>query len=154
LNQVEPIVTLRLALEPVSQDVAAAVLAGDLSQVRAADGWPHEHALHGLEHVAGGAAVWFITLDGLVIGDCGLHGPPSEQGEVEIGYGLAEPYRGRGYASEFVPALASWLLRQRDVSRIVANTDAANVASRRALERAGFKIGREHEHTVDYELTP
>jgi RimJ/RimL family protein N-acetyltransferase len=152
LIQAEPIVTARLVLEPVSEAVAAAAVAGDLSHIQAADGWPHEHALHGLQHVAEGALVWFITLDGRVIGDCGLHGPPTDQGQVEIGYGLAEPYRGQGYASEFVPALAGWLLSRPDISRVVANTESDNTASRRALERAGFEIERERDGTVDYEL--
>jgi RimJ/RimL family protein N-acetyltransferase len=151
--QAEPIVTERLTLEPVSPAAAAAVIAGDLSQIEVGNGWPHEHALHGLQHVAEGALVWFVTLKGQVIGDCGLHGAPNPQGEVEIGYGLAEPSRGLGYASEFVPALAGWLLRQPDVSRVVANTDADNIASRRALERAGFKVERERDGAVDYQLT-
>ena len=150
----EPILTARLALEPVSQAVAAAVLAGDLSQLEAGNGWPHADTLNGLRHVAEGALVWFVTLEGQVIGDGGLHGPPNAQGDVEIGYGLAEPYWTQGYASEFVPALAAWLLRQPDVSRVVANTAADNVASRRALERAGFEVEREHDGAVDYQLTP
>ena len=60
---------------------------------------------------------WLVTLDDLVIGDCGAHGDPSPGGDVEIGYGLAEPYRGRGYGTELVTALSDWLLAQPGVKR-------------------------------------
>ena len=80
-----------------------------------------------------------ITLDGVVIGDCGTTGPVGGDGTVEIGYGLAKPYRGRGYGGAAVRALSHWLVRQPGVREVVATVDAGNVASRRALERAGFK---------------
>ena len=53
---------------------------------------------------------WFVLEDGVVVGDAGTHGPPNENGDVEIGYGLVEAARGRGLSFEFVPALAhrSW----------------------------------------------
>jgi RimJ/RimL family protein N-acetyltransferase len=85
-----------------------------------------------------GAPLWLVELDGVVIGDCGTHGEPAD-GEVEIGYGLAAEHRGHGDGGEVVQALSQWLLAQPDVERVVAETDADNVPSRRALERAGFR---------------
>jgi len=81
---------------------------------------------------------WLVTLDGLVIGDCGTFGPADENGEVEIGYGLAAPYRGRGYGKELVAGLADWLLAQPEIRSVRARTAPDNVASRRVLEHAGF----------------
>ena len=143
------IVTQRLVLEPVPVDVAAGVVAGDLTGVTAGEGWPHDDTVDGLRGaVTGGAAVWFVTLDGVVIGDGGTHGAPDQDGEVELGYGLAAPYRGSGYGSELVIALSSWLLEQDAVLRVVAHdVDADNLPSRRALLRAGFVEepgGRDH----------
>ena len=134
----EPIETERLRLVPIRREQAEAILRGDLSSVRAGEGWPHADTLDGLRLAPG----WLVEADGVVIGDCGTHGPPDADGRVEIGYGLAAPYRGRGYGTELVTALAQWLLRQEGVSCVVAETEAGNVPSRRALERSGFRLAR------------
>src|SRR5688572_28332655 len=107
-----PIATPRLVLVPVEADVARAVVSGDLSRVPAGRGWPHGDTLGALRLALDhdGALGWVVTLDGAVVGDCGTHGGPDEQGSVEIGYGLAQPYRGRGYATEAADALTGWLL--------------------------------------------
>jgi RimJ/RimL family protein N-acetyltransferase len=149
----EPIATERLVLQPISPETAQKVVDGDLSGVPAGDGWPHADTRDGLGMAVklGHAPGWFVTLDGVVIGDAGLHGEPDEQGDVELGYGLAEPYRGQGYAREFVPALAEWLAQQIGVRRVVARgVEADNTPSRRALERAGFEVEREEGGQVWY----
>ncbi len=128
----------RLVLRPLTTAEAARIAAGDVSGWLAGDGWPHDDTRDGLGLVASGARGWLITLDGVVIGDCGTTGPVGGDGTVEIGYGLAGPYRGRGYGGEAVRALSHWLARQPGVREVVATVDAGNVASRRALERAGF----------------
>ena len=88
-----------------------------------------------------------------MIGDCGWFGPPDARGDVEIGYGLAEPSRGRGLSSEFVPALAQALLARPEVRRVVAREVlAGNTPSRRALERAGFRLEREADGLTWYAL--
>ena len=62
----------------------------------------------------------------------------------KIGYGLAAEHRGRGYGNELVGALSGWLLSQPEVEQVVARKVLAdNVASRRALENAGFVLERE-----------
>jgi RimJ/RimL family protein N-acetyltransferase len=85
--------------------------------------------------------------------ETGTHGPPDEDGDVEIGYGFAEPVRGRGLASEFVAALAQHLLARPGVRRVVARAVLAdNIPSRRALERAGFRLEREERGLTWYAL--
>jgi RimJ/RimL family protein N-acetyltransferase len=133
----------RLVLEPVSPDLAAAVIRGDVSALRPGAGWPHADTLDALRiGVAHGALIWLVVLDGLVIGDCGTHRQPDERGAVEIGFGLAAPYRGRGLGRELVATLVSELAKQPGVRRLTAEVDLANHASRRALERAGFRQTR------------
>lgn len=143
----ERIVAGRLILEPVGVLRARQIVAGDLSGVVAAPGWPHEDTVDGLRTVADSDAglpphtqprAWLAWLDGAVVGDCGTLGPPDGDAAVEIGYGLAEPYRGRGLGTELVAAFSHTLLREDGVRRIVAQTHAGNMASRRVLERAGF----------------
>ena len=75
------------------------------------------------------------------------------QGAIEIGYGLAAEHRGRGYGNELVAALSGWLLAQPEVEQVVAREVLAdNVASRRALENAGFGLEREEGGLTWYVL--
>lgn len=75
------------------------------------------------------------TADGRAVGGIGFKGQP-DNGSVEIGYGLVPSARGNGYAPEAAQALVA-LARQQGLSRIVADTEADNIASQRTLERAG-----------------
>jgi RimJ/RimL family protein N-acetyltransferase len=144
-----PLTTARLRLEPVTAEMARAILAGDMSVLAAAglaaaEGWPHEDTADGLGMVAktGDSLSWLVAADGAVIGDCGLHGGPDgpvdDAGRVEIGYGLAARSRGQGYGSEVVAAITEWLIAQPEVRQVRACTLTDNMPSRRVLEKAGF----------------
>ena len=76
--------------------------------------------------------------DGQAVGGVGFKGRPDD-GCVEIGYGLAPPARGHGYAAEAVVALLA-LATDRGLSRVVADTTLDNIASQRTLVRAGFRL--------------
>ena len=143
-----------LVTQPLSQEIARAVVDGRPDGLRRGDGWPHADTLDALRMVAEhGSEAWLILEDGVVVGDAGTHGPPDEQGDV--GYGLAASVRGRGLASEFVSVLARHLLERPEVTRVVARAVLAdNTPSRRALERAGFTVEREAEGRVWYALEP
>ncbi|MFZ0043138.1 MAG: GNAT family N-acetyltransferase [Solirubrobacteraceae bacterium] len=134
--------TERLRLVPFDDNTARAVLAGDLEGINAGEGWPHKGTINGLsmarEH--GEAPGWMVTLDETVIGDCGTHGSADETGVIEIGYGLAEPFRGRTYGTELVGAISEWLLAQPGIQAVRASTLADNAASRRVLEKNGFSL--------------
>src|SRR3954470_14864618 len=150
------IVTERLGFEPLSQETARAVVDGAPDGLQRGAGWPHSDTLDALGMVAeDGSEAWLLAEDGRGRGGAGTHGPPDEAGDVEIGYGLAEPSRGRGLSSEFVPALAQALLARPEVRRVVAREVLAdNTPSRRALERAGFRLERERDGLTWYALGP
>jgi len=149
----EEIVTPRLTLRPVTPELAQALVDGDLSGVVPGHGWPHEDTLDGIGSVPRGSTAWLICMDGVVIGDCGTFAPKPGSRDVEIGYGLAEPYRGRGYARELIPALARQILAWPDPpERVLASVEAGNAASRRALEHGGFTAAGERDGFVVYEL--
>lgn len=76
--------------------------------------------------------------DGRAIGGIGFHGAPDDEGRVEIGYDLAEPARGQGYATEALRALSQWALARDDVSVLCAAVEPGNVASQAVVSRAGF----------------
>lgn len=73
----------------------------------------------------------------VLVGSAGFKGPPAA-GTVEIGYAVLPQYHGKGYATEMVRSLVGWALRHAEVNQIVAETDGANPASVRVLEKAGF----------------
>jgi RimJ/RimL family protein N-acetyltransferase len=138
-------VTPRLVLDPIPLAVARAILAGELSAVDPAPGWPHEETLDGLRRdVARGderGTGWFVRLhDGPVIGDCGWSGGPGPDGTAEVTYAVAAPFRRRGYATEAVGAFAAWTLTRPGCARLVARVLADNLGSRRLLERLGFGL--------------
>jgi RimJ/RimL family protein N-acetyltransferase len=132
----------RLRLEPVPLGLARAVLAGDLSAVTPAQGWPHADTHDAFRMLTEpGQRGTFLVVEvasGLVVGDCGWYGPPGDDGDAEIGYGLAAPSRGRGYGTESVALLVEWVRAQPGVRRVVAEVEATNVPSRRVVERLGF----------------
>ncbi len=125
---------------------AAALLAGSpVPGLVAGAGWPPPDTLDALTmDLATGdqsRTGWFIILrsSGEVIGDCGWRGGPDSAGEAEIGYGLAAPWRGRGYATEAIGGLLQWGTGQPGVRRLVAEVVAGNEPSRRLLTRLGFE---------------
>lgn len=145
--------TERLTLEPVTADLARAVVSGDLSALNPVRGWPHDDTLDALSLAVQDNAgpIWLIKLDGLVIGDCGTHGQPDPSGVVEIGYGLARSQRGHGYATEAARAICEWLFTRDDVTAIRASgvlTD--NTASRSVLEKLGFTMTSATTREVTY----
>ena len=136
----EPLTTARLSLVPFDPETARAVVSGDLSSLDPAPGWPHEDTVDGLSGAVkfGWPAGWMVTFEDKVVGDCGTHGPADKDGTIEIGYGLAPSYRGRGFGTELVGAISGWLLGQPEVSIVLASTLSDNVASRRVLEKNHF----------------
>ena len=148
--------TQRLILLPLDEEVALAVLGGDLSVVTRAEGWPHDDTLDAMRIATapgGRSLVWLVMLGDVVIGECGTVDGLDDAGAIEIGYGLAAEHRGRGYGNEVVSALSNWLVAQPQVEQVVARKVLAeNVASRRALENAGFVLEREEHGLTWYAL--
>jgi RimJ/RimL family protein N-acetyltransferase len=155
-----PVATSRLVLEPVTRDQVEAFVAGDFRRVLCGDGWPRESKEAGsppweLSLKLDVEVNWLVTREGTTIGDCFTHGGADDAGDIEIGYGLAAPYRGNGYGTELVTGLAGWLILHPEINRVVArNLDADNTPSRRALERAGFVLEDDDGVHVAYAFAP
>jgi RimJ/RimL family protein N-acetyltransferase len=79
---------------------------------------------------------FFVTLDGKVIGSAGLG--RKDDGGVELGYWIARPYWGRGYATEAARAVLE-IARLLGHGRVLAGHFVDNPASGRVLRKAGFR---------------
>ena len=101
----------------------------------------YERALHNMKLAPDWAAVLstrLYVLDGeRIVGSGGVKAPPLDDGEVEIGYGVAPAYRGCGLATQAARALTDEALA-RGASRVSAFTTPDNVASWRLLQRIGY----------------
>ena len=81
-----------------------------------------------------------------VIGDIGFKGQPNKNGEVEIGYGLIEEERGKGYGYEALNAMINWGCKHEKVRCIKAECLLDNMPSIKILEKSGMKdVGRDEE---------
>ncbi len=76
---------------------------------------------------------------GQLIGDCVFQILDEDHQQAEIGYTLARPFQGRGYATEAVKALLGYLFETLNLHRVRANCDPENLASARLLLRAGMR---------------
>ena len=74
-----------------------------------------------------------------VVGDIGFHGKPNEEGEVEVGFGLVEQERGKGFGFEALKAIINWLSSQDSVKFIRADCLIINKPSARILEKVGMR---------------
>ena len=73
-----------------------------------------------------------------VIGSINLKGAPDTTGDVEIGWGLNEGYRGQGYATEAAAAVIPWAFQQPGVRSLSATVPDDNNASQRVARRLGL----------------
>lgn len=77
--------------------------------------------------------------DGAPIGMCGLIKRDTLP-DVDVGYALVPRFWGMGYANEAVAATLAYGRGTMGMGRIVAITSLHNDASRRVLERCGFRL--------------
>jgi RimJ/RimL family protein N-acetyltransferase len=62
-----------------------------------------------------------------------------QPGTAEIGYWLIESARGRGRGSRAVALVARWAVTEARLARVEALVEPGNTASRRLLEKVGFR---------------
>lgn len=97
---------------------------------------------------------WQIVLTSAnqAIGSACFKGGPNAEGEVELGYGIHEAHRNRGYMTEAAMALGNWAIGQPGVWAVVAETDKDNPASRRVCAKSGMTKVRETPTTIIWRL--
>lgn len=163
--------TERLLLTPCPPEVARAAVergaagAARLLGVRVDPSWPPADLLEVLPgyvdvvEIAPAWATWGVWLifdadRTELLGDVGFKGPPDSDGRIELGYGVVERHRRRGYATEAVRALAAWAFRQPGVAVLQARCLTSNVASQGVLKNAGFRWVGTDDGIQDWERGP
>ena len=82
-----------------------------------------------------------ITVDKELLGSIGLVTKTDiYRKNIEIGYFLAEEHRGKGIATRAIKAATSYAFKDFDIVRIYAEPFSDNPGSRKALEKAGYKL--------------
>lgn len=147
--------TDRLMLVPVTLEITKSLIDGNSKEIeklgiKTDKKWPTEDTMDILpiinkslekDKIPSGFETWMIVKkDNMqVIGDIGFHGKPNEKGEAEVGYGLVEHERGKGFGYESLNAIMNWLSFQESVKVIKAECLINNKPSARILEKVGMK---------------
>jgi RimJ/RimL family protein N-acetyltransferase len=88
------------------------------------------------------------------VGAGGFHGAPGADGAIEISYAMLPSFREQGLATEAVEGLLGWAFSDPKVKSVRARTPAHLAASRRVLEKTGFRQTGESqaggEQVADY----
>ena len=146
-----PIAPNSLTLMPLTErDLRELIAAPDTFAVRhgldieggaCAPALIYERALSNMQLAlawAGLLSTRLYVLDGQrVVGGGGVKAPPTQDGEVEIGYGMAPAWQGRGLGTQAARGLTEEALAH-GAQRVSACTRPDNIASWRLLLRIGF----------------
>ena len=73
-----------------------------------------------------------------IVGSCGFHAPPGDEGRVEVGYSVEPEYRRQGVATEVVHALFDWA-QANGVDRFRASAAPGNIPSLAIIRGLGFQ---------------
>lgn len=102
----------------------------------------------------GKPSVWFSPFAFIeerlnrIVGTGGFKGSPVDR-RVEIGYGVAEQLRGRGFATAALRELLQVAFSEPSVVEVYAETAPDNVSSRRVVENVGFRhLGQRETDSV------
>lgn len=145
-----PILTARLALrpyEPEDAEEAHASLFSDPEVMRHVGGplTPRQVSAQ-IERAIGwqddlGHSFWpvFERETGLLVGEAGIVPINATGPGLEVGYAFARPAWGQGYATEVGEALLAEAFTTLRADEVVAHVREENAASRRVLEKLGFR---------------
>jgi [ribosomal protein S5]-alanine N-acetyltransferase len=159
-----PLTTPRLTLRPFAPEDAAALFAiFRVGEVGRFVGGAHDTiaaseeliAVHGTSQRRNGFSYWAVEErgTGALVGEVGLQLLERTGPDVEIGWVIAKPAWGRGYATE---AARAWLragFQTLGLDEIVAVVRPENEASHRVARRLGMEpAGRRHVYDHDLDV--
>lgn len=138
----------------LSPETLAALIDGDLAAASAAAGTELSQYLVDeawlwrirLEQVKAdpASAEWIARAavaepEGVVVGHGGFHGPPDDDGVVEVAYSVAPEHRRKGYAKAMLRSLLERADADPRVTAVRASIRPDNLGSRATIAGFGFK---------------
>jgi [ribosomal protein S5]-alanine N-acetyltransferase len=102
------------------------------------------------------AADWVARValvDGVPVGHVGFHGPPDDDGMVEVAYSVDSELRRRGHARRLLAAALEWAAGSPAVRTVRASISPDNVASLATLRPFGFaQVGEQWDDEDGLEI--
>jgi len=121
--------------QPADEGEAAAFIAAQVERpFGAPDGW-NQRAVR-------------LREDGALIGDLGLHFPPTREDPFEFGISLAPAHQGHGYAREAVAAVIDHAFGAWGYRRVVGSVDPRNTASMALCRALGMRQEAHHRESL------
>lgn len=87
--------------------------------------------------------------EAVVIGSAGFHMRPDEDGMIEIGLEIVEPYRGQGLATELLHGMWGWVIDQPGVLTLRYTVSPDNAPSQAIIRRLGFEHRGQQMDEID-----
>jgi [ribosomal protein S5]-alanine N-acetyltransferase len=87
-----------------------------------------------------------------IVGGICFHGEPNGKGEIEIGYGIDQPFQNRGYMSEAITGFIQWIKENSKAKILKAETESDNISSIRVLEKNNFLVVQQGAESLIFEL--
>lgn len=151
----EQIETERILLIPYAKTLINKIQQDDLTifndnKLTPAKDWPDEDVLETLPRILinlekvdlpTGFESWMIIIkeNREIIGDIGFKGQPDSEGKIDLGYGIVESARKKGYAREAASGLIRWAFMDEKVREITAMCDIENTGSINLLTSLKFE---------------
>ena len=123
----------------------AEYLGGPISREESDDIADWAQALHSAEGI--GLLAVERRADHKFLGMCGLHHLDWYPDDIEIGWRLARPYWGHGYATEAANAWLTHAFTVLDLPRVISVTDRPNIRSIAVMQRLGMTV--DHYATLE-----
>ena len=93
--------------------------------------------------------IFVIEYEGELVGAIGVHPQKDIMAKnAELGYWVAEPFWGKGIATESIRQIVIYAFKTFDINRIFARPFGSNKASQKVLEKSGFQLEARFDKTI------
>ena len=93
---------------------------------------------------------WIVLKEsGEVIGSTSFHGTPDADGMMEIGLGIEEPFRKKGYAKESLKGMWRWVSQFPEVKTLRYTVSPDNLPSIAVINYFGFEYKGQQMDDID-----
>jgi len=168
-NPIDKLVTDRLLLIPYTIKICQSILNDDFTDLydaglKKGKGWPDHDVLETLPKIVVNLAAvenptgfesWMIIKNNTkeIIGDAGFKGFNPIDNSIDIGYGIIQEERKKGYAEEASKALIEWAFSTGIVKEISAKCATDNLGSIHLLKKMGFSQVNQDDKMIYWSST-